>query len=68
MAAAVAFGAAETVEPTRVESVKLFDAKCRALLHVSAEEFLSAMDAGQYPDSWDESSICELEMLLPLAR
>lgn len=68
MATAVAFSAARTVEPSREKSAEIFERRCQVLLHVSADEFLSALDAGQYPEAWDESGICELEMLLPLAR
>lgn len=55
-------------EATAKQGVALFDSRCHALLGISAEEFLTAFDAGQYPADWAEQYVVELEMLLPFAH
>jgi hypothetical protein len=50
------------------ESRRLFEARCRELLGISAEEFLAAHDAGTIWDSPHGEAVTELAMLVPFAR
>jgi hypothetical protein len=46
----------------------LFGARTRALLGVSAAEFLAHYDAGDAWDTYGHSAVSELSMLVPFAR
>jgi hypothetical protein len=65
----IAYDSAVTAEEVNEEqSHEVFDQACRRLLGVSAEEFLSYRDAGNYPAEWNTRAISEIEFLLPFAR
>ena len=60
---------AVTVEILSEESGReLFDARVRALLGISGDEFLASYDAGCAWETYDETAVGELTMLIPFAR
>jgi hypothetical protein len=52
------------------EAVEYFDAQVRALLDISAEEFLERRSKGEYKDACDNPKVLRLLMMVPklLAR
>ena len=50
------------------EALALFDKAAQRELHMSASEFLAALDAGQFKDDAESPAIVRLSMLLPLVR
>ena len=53
------------------ESLALFDAQARAMLHISGEEFLRRWDAGEFAalaDDPEHPEIRRLAALIPFAR
>lgn len=55
-------------ELTHEEGLALLDREARRYLHMSAEEFLQAWDAGKFDDDPDQPGIMHVAMLLPFAR
>ena len=54
-------------ELTREEGQALFDARARAALGISGEEFLRRWDAGEYANV-DRSEVIRVALLIPFAR
>lgn len=57
----------EVVELSRQEGRAMLDQAARDTLGISADEFLSKWDAGEYEDS-DDPAVTRVAMLIPFAR
>lgn len=58
-----------TVEELTIEQGRaLFDRECRIRLGVTAEDFLTAYDAGTLDPNWPPEQISAVEILLPFTR
>lgn len=54
-------------ELTAEEGYALFSRRCHDTLGVTADVFLAAHDADEYPREWDRTDVLYIEMLLPFA-
>ena len=57
----------QVVEVSREEGRAMLDHAAREALNISADEFLSKWDAGEYEDA-DDPAITRVAMLIPFAR
>jgi hypothetical protein len=55
-------------ELSREEGLELLDREARRYLHMSAEEFIRAWEAGKFDDDPDQPDVMYVAMLLPFAR
>ena len=55
-------------EVTAEQGAELFEAACQRELGVSAPEFLAAMAAESFPETWDPRAIQRVEFMLPVLR
>lgn len=50
------------------EACEAFDQQARRYLNMSGEEFLHALDAGEFDDDFDRPEVIRVWMLLPFVR
>ena len=55
-------------ELTREEGLALLDREARRYLHMSAEEFIRAWEAGEFDGDPDRPDVMYVAMLLPFAQ
>jgi hypothetical protein len=55
-------------ELTRAEGLALLDREAQRYLHMSAEQFIKAWEAGEFDEDPDRPDVMYVAMLLPFAK
>ena len=56
------------IDLTQEEAYALLDREARRYLHMSAQDFIAAWNAGQFDNNPDQSDVMYVAMLLPLMQ